>query len=168
LEQNERAKPMSDNPLSDIFRSSCFWSALSAWLVAQFCKMLHGFYCTHRLDFSYFVRTGGMPSAHSALVSGLTLTIGLQNGFGSPLFVLALALAAVVMFDAATVRRAAGVQARLLNEIIDELFKEHRLSERKLADLLGHTRLEVFLGMVIGILVSLLVTSAATLYWPPA
>ena len=75
----------------------------------------------------------------------------------------ALAFAIVVMFDAATVRRAAGVQARLLNEIVDELFKEHHLSERKLAELLGHTRLEVFMGMVTGILVAMLVHSIPVL-----
>jgi acid phosphatase family membrane protein YuiD len=63
------------------------------------------------------------------------------------------------MFDASTVRRAAGLQARLLNEIIDELFKEHHFSERKLAELLGHTRIEVLMGAIIGILAAMLVVS---------
>ncbi|NQT91847.1 MAG: divergent PAP2 family protein, partial [Lentisphaerae bacterium] len=66
-------------------------------------------------------------------------------------------------FDASTVRRASGLQAKLLNEIVDELFKEHHLSERKLAELLGHTRLEVILGMIVGILVSLLVNATAVM-----
>ena len=60
-------------------------------------------------------------------------------------------------------RRSAGLQARLLNEIVDELFKEHHFSERKLVELLGHTRLEVFMGMLIGILVALLVKAWAVL-----
>ena len=80
-------------------------------------------------------------------------------GFGSAPFALALGFALLVMFDASTVRRAAGLQARLLNQIVDELFKEHRLSEKKLAELLGHTRLEVGLGMVVGILTAMLVNS---------
>ena len=80
-------------------------------------------------------------------------------GLASPLFALALAFAMVTMFDAATVRRAAGHQARLLNEIVDELFKEHHLSERKLAELLGHTRIEVFMGLVIGVLAALLIAA---------
>jgi len=147
----------------ELFRSSFFWSAFCSWTVAQFTKMLCGFYRTHRLDFSYMVSTGGMPSAHSALASGLATTVGLKEGFGSPLFALTLTFALMVMFDASTVRRAAGLQARLLNEIIDELFKAHHLSERKLKDLLGHTRLEVFLGMIIGILTGLLVESAEVL-----
>ena len=150
---------MHDNVV-EVFKNVYFWSALMAWLTAQFTKMLCGFYWTHRLDFSYLASTGGMPSAHSASASGLAACIGIMQGFGSPIFILGLTFAIIVMFDASTVRRAAGLQARLLNEIIDELFKEHRLSERKLAELLGHTRLEVFMGMIIGILVAMLVTSA--------
>jgi len=140
-----------------VFRTPCFWSFVCAWLVAQFTKMLCGLVRTRRLDFSYIVSTGGMPSAHSAAVSGLAAAAGLTAGFGEPVFVLALAFALVTMFDASTVRRASGLQARLLNEILDELFKEHHLSERKLAELLGHTRLEVFMGAAMGVLVAVLV-----------
>jgi acid phosphatase family membrane protein YuiD len=146
----------------DLFASACFWSAALAWLAAQATKMLCGMVEKRRLDFRYLVSTGGMPSAHSAMVSGLATSIGLLRGFGDPVFVLALGFALLTMFDASTVRRAAGMQASLLNQILDELFKEHHLSERKLKELLGHTRLEVFMGMTIGILVGLLVTST----WP--
>lgn len=143
----------------DIFRNVCFWSAFCSWLVAQFTKMLCGYYSTRRLDFHYLVSTGGMPSAHSAMGTGLATAIGLVVGFGSPVFTVSLAFSLIIMFDASTVRRAAGLQARLLNQMVDELFKEHRFSERKLAELLGHTRLEVFLGGVIGVLTALLVCS---------
>lgn len=131
--------------------------------MAQFTKMLCGFYSSRRLDFSYLVSIGGMPSAHSAMASGLATSVGLNSGFDTPFFATTLAFALLVMFDASTVRRAAGLQARLLNEIIDELFKEHRFSERKLAELLGHTRLEVFLGIIMGILVALIVNAIAVL-----
>jgi uncharacterized protein len=153
--------------VGDLFRSPCFWSAVCAWLVAQFCKMLNGLLRTRRLDFRYLVSTGGMPSAHSAMVSGLAAAVGFEAGFGSPEFVLALALAAIVTFDAATVRRAAGIQARLLNDIVAELFKAHHLSERKVVELLGHTRLEVFLGVIIGVLVSMIIVPAAARFGPP-
>ena len=142
-----------------VFTSVCFWSPFCAWITAQFTKMLCTFTRTRKMDFSYIVSTGGMPSAHSAMATGLAASVGITQGFGSTFFCLALAAALVVMFDAATVRRASGLQARLLNEMVDQLFKEHRFSERKLAELLGHTRLEVFLGMVIGILVAMIVTS---------
>jgi uncharacterized protein len=151
------------NSVLDVFRASCFWAAFCSWLTAQSTKMLVGFWRTHRLDFSYVVSTGGMPSAHSATVAGLATAMGITQGFGSPIFVIALAFAGLTMFDASTVRRAAGQQARLLNEMIDEMFKEHRFSERKLKELLGHTRLEVFMGMIIGIQVGVIVTALAVL-----
>jgi acid phosphatase family membrane protein YuiD len=146
-----------DNPVIGIFSSRSFWSPFWAWFLAQVCKAIIGFLRTRRIDFGYLVSTGGMPSAHSSMVGGLATSIGLEAGFGSPVFSLALFFALIVMFDAATVRRAAGHQARLLNQIVDELFHEHRLSEQKLAELLGHTRLEVFMGFVLGIVTALLV-----------
>ena len=133
----------------------CFWAGLAAWMLAQFVKMASRFAVSRQLDFRVFVSTGGMPSAHTAMVSALATSVGLMEGFDTPVFALAVAFAAVVMFDAQSVRRAAGQQARLLNQIVDELFKEHHLSEQKLAELLGHTRLEVFVGMITGILVAL-------------
>ncbi|MCE9615417.1 MAG: divergent PAP2 family protein [Lentisphaerae bacterium] len=139
--------------------NACFWAALASWMVAQCTKMMCGFYRTRRLDFQYLVSTGGMPSAHSASAVGLATAIGIRVGFGEPLFALSLGLALLVMFDASTVRRAAGMQAALLNQIVDELFKEHHLSERKLKELLGHTRLEVFMGMLIGVFTAMLMMS---------
>jgi hypothetical protein len=110
---------------------------------------------SRRLNFRYLVSTGGMPSAHSAMACAVATTIGLTEGVSSPLFTLGFCFAAVIMFDAQTVRAAAGKQARLLNQIVDELFKEHHLSEVKLKELLGHTRLEVFFGMLTGIVSAL-------------
>jgi acid phosphatase family membrane protein YuiD len=140
------------------FKSPVFWSAFSAYVVASFLKSLGNLRRTGKVDFHYLTTLGGMPSAHSAMVCGLTTSIGLTDGFGSSPFVLSFAFAVVVMFDASTVRRATGLQARLLNQIVDEVFKNHHLSAQKLIDILGHTRLEVFAGMVVGILIGLLTT----------
>jgi len=128
-----------------------FWAALFGWLVAQTCKMICSLLETRRLDFSYMVSTGGMPSAHSAMATALATSLGLCVGFDSAIFALAIAFALVVMFDAQSVRKAAGEQAALLNQIVDELLHEHHLSETKLKELLGHTRMEVFMGMLVGI-----------------
>lgn len=149
-----------ENSFLNLFRNCYFWAAFCAWMIAQTIKMISGFRRTRRLDFAYLMSTGGMPSAHSALVSALATAVGLREGFGSAVFGVALGFAMIVMLDASTVRRAAGQQARILNEMLDELFKERRFSERKLVELLGHTRLEVFLGMIVGILVALLVRAA--------
>ena len=151
----------------DIFRNVNFWSPFLAWMIAQLTKMLNAFLKTKKMDFRYIVSTGGMPSAHSAMVTGLATSIGVNCGFKSPIFALSMAFALLTMFDASTVRRAAGEQARLLNEMVDELFKQHRFSEVKLAELLGHTRLEVFHGMIIGIFVALIVNSLTTSMYSP-
>jgi acid phosphatase family membrane protein YuiD len=134
-----------------------FWAGASGWLVAQLTKMIISLVQSHRLDFRYLASTGGMPSAHSALVSALATAIAITEGLDSPLFAMSVVVAAVVMFDAQTVRAAAGKQARLLNQIVDELFQEHHLSENKLKELLGHTRLEVFFGMLTGIAAAIVV-----------
>lgn len=147
-----------------VFKTVCFWSPFMAWFVAQSIKILSGFSRTRRVDYSFFVSTGGMPSAHTSMVTALTASIGMTAGFDTPVFCVTLAFALLVMFDAAIVRRAAGLQAKLLNEIVDELFKEGRFSERKLAELLGHTRLEVVMGVVVGILVAMIVVSMPYLY----
>ena len=98
-----------------------------------------------------------MPSAHSATVAGLATSIGINSGFTSDVFILAMTFALITMFDASTVRRAAGQQAAILNMMVDELFKDHHISEKRLKELLGHTRLEVLMGMTVGIMVAILV-----------
>lgn len=143
----------------EFWRNTAFWAAFFSWTIAQLTKMIVEIQQTRRINFGCLVRNGGMPSAHSAMACGLTAAIGLETGFGGPLFALACAFSGVVMFDASTVRRAAGLQAQLLNEMIDAAFKEHRFAERKLVELLGHTRLEVLMGMVLGVLTALWVQS---------
>lgn len=142
-----------------LFSTPWFWSALSGWMLAQLCKLMAVLITERRLDLGYFVSTGGMPSAHSAMVSALATSISLTEGFGTPIAVLTWCFAGVTMFDAAGVRNAAGEQARILNQIVDELFKEHRFSEKRLKELLGHTRFEVFVGMLLGILSAIIVVT---------
>ncbi len=143
----------------NLFRTPWFWSTFLSWMLAQGIKMLVDLLRTGRLDISYLVSTGGMPSAHSAMVSGLAASIGLTEGFGSPIAMLSVGVAGITMFDAAGVRNAAGHQARILNKLLDELFREHRLNEQRLKELLGHTRLEVFVGMILGVLCAMLVVA---------
>jgi acid phosphatase family membrane protein YuiD len=140
-----------------LFESPIFWSAFFGWMAASLLKMLGNLRQTGRVDFQYLSALGGMPSAHSAMVSGLTTAVGLREGFDSTIFAVTLAFAAVVMFDASTVRRATGLQARLLNQIVDELFQHHHLSAQKLKEILGHTRMEVFAGMLVGVTIGLIV-----------
>ena len=143
----------------EIFTSRVFWCGLGGWIVASFVKMLIAAWKTHEFDFVYLVSTGGMPSSHSASVCGLAAGLGYTYGFDSPVCVLAVAFAIVTMFDAATVRRAAGEHAKVLNAMLRDL-KELKLKPReRFRELLGHTRTEVIWGMVTGILWATLLCS---------
>ncbi len=151
------------NSFFSLFTKPWFWSSFLGWTIAQTIKLVTELIRTHRVDFSYYVSTGGMPSAHSAMVSGLATAIGLTEGFDSAVFMLALAFATITMFDAAGVRNAAGQQAKLLNQIVEELFTDQHFNAPKMKELLGHTRLEVFAGLVTGVIVALAVVSRG---WP--
>lgn len=95
-----------------------------------------------------------MPSSHSALVCSLATSVGITEGVNSPMFAITVALAAIVMYDASGVRRAAGKQAKILNQIIESEGKNINVQE-KLIELLGHTPLEVYVGAAIGILMAI-------------
>ena len=142
---------------STIIHSTWIGAGLLAWFVAQGCKLIHSFVKTKSIDFTYFVSTGGMPSAHSAAVCGVAWSIGLTEGFGTPVFAVAFTIACVTMFDASTLRLNAGRQAQLLNEIAREVFAGRKVPKEPLRELLGHTPLEVLVGMLVGILVATIV-----------
>jgi acid phosphatase family membrane protein YuiD len=127
-------------------------ATLAWWAIAQLVKVpVH--YAVHRkIDLRLWVSAGGMPSSHAALVCALATGVALQNGFGSTAFAICVALAMIVMYDATGVRQAAGKQAAILNQIIDELFQGHPISEQRLKELLGHTRVQVLIGALMGIL----------------
>lgn len=123
--------------------------------VAQFLKPFTIALKRKKLDFSMLISTGGMPSSHSATVTAMATTVGIIDGWSSTTFAICICLATIVMYDAAGVRRSASLQARALNQIINELLsKEHTLNKKKLKELLGHTRTEVFAGAFLGIAVS--------------
>ncbi len=124
---------------------------MGGWIVASLIKMAIAAWKTHEVDFVYLVSTGGMPSSHSATVAGLAFGIGYTEGFGTPLATLAAAFAVITMFDAATVRRAAGEHAKVLNAIVRDLKELRFKPASRFKELLGHTRKEVLWGMVTGI-----------------
>ena len=135
----------------DLFETQWFWCGCGGWIVASFIKMAIAAWKTHEFDFVYLVSTGGMPSSHSATVSGLAFGIGYTEGFGTPVATLAFAFAVITMFDAATVRQAAGEHAKVLNAIVRDLKELKFKPTQRFRELLGHTRSEVMWGMVTGI-----------------
>ncbi len=135
--------------------------ALIACLIAQLSKLIIELVKNHKINFSVLTSTGGMPSAHSTLVTALATGVGQTVGWNSPEFALATIFAIIVMYDAAGVRQAAGKQARVLNQVIDELFSEHsEFNQDRLKELLGHTPVQVIVGLILGITISLLASPA--------
>jgi acid phosphatase family membrane protein YuiD len=134
-------------------------AALLAWALAQVSKMLIEMVTQRRLNLRRLVSAGGMPSAHSALVVGLTTAVGRLTGLTSVSFAISLVLAGVVMYDAAGVRRAVSIQARMLNQMLEEAFKGHPIGEQRLRELIGHTPVQVLAGGLLGIAVGLLITA---------
>ena len=139
----------------DIFSNRVLIVALLACLTAQFCKVVIALFVKGHIDVQILFSSGGMPSSHSAFVTGLACSVGQISGWDSAEFAIACVFAIIVMHDAAGVRLAAGQQARLLNQIVDELFSENpAFSEDRLKELLGHTPAQVIAGSVLGVLVS--------------
>jgi len=128
---------------------------LAANLTAQLIKFVHDWRKHRRPNLALLVATGGMPSSHSSTVAALTVSTGLVAGWGSPVFAVAFCFAGIVMFDAAGLRRAASEQARVLNEMVQELLApDHRFHMHRLKEFLGHTPREVLAGAMLGIAMS--------------
>lgn len=142
-----------------IFLCRWFWCGTGGWVIASIIKMIIAARVTKKFDFEYLFSTGGMPSSHSACVTALAFGIGFTEGFGTPLATLAMAFAIITMFDAATVRHAAGEHAKVLNAIMSDIKELSLKPIVRLKELLGHTRLEVFWGMVTGIVWATLLCS---------
>ena len=133
-------------------------AALTATFLAQLLKFIF-YYIKHRtVNFRIFASTGGMPSSHSAAVVSTMTSIGLIAGFDSLEFAISLVFGLIVMYDAAGLRRSAGQMATQLNMLVDALYEQRPHSFRnKLIELLGHTPLEVTMGALLGVAISILV-----------
>ena len=131
--------------------SVLFWSILSC-LIAQFFKVIFNFFSKGDIRFGIMFETGGMPSSHSALITGAASGIGFELGFDNPLFALAVSIALIVMYDASGVRKSAGIQATEINKLSKKIDLK---SEVILKETLGHTKIEVFVGSLLGPLITL-------------
>ncbi len=143
--------------LQEFFGNRVLGAAALAWAFAQVLKVILVSIASKKLTLSRMVGSGGMPSSHAAFVVSLAFAIGFRAGFDSAVFALSAVFAIVVMYDAAGVRRAAGIQAKMLNRMVVDLIEEGHLPQYEtLKELLGHTPVEVFAGAIVGAFVSAL------------
>jgi len=150
----------------ELFFNFPLLSSLAAIFFAQFVKVPIQFIATKKWDWSLVTSTGGMPSSHSAAVTALSTGVALDHGLDSSIFAISAVFAIITMFDATGVRRHAGEQATVLNQLVldfNRFVEEAKVwpkqaekeKQKKLKELLGHQPIEVFFGGLTGILLSL-------------
>jgi acid phosphatase family membrane protein YuiD len=143
--------------MGGIFQNPVLIAGIIAASLAQIVKVPLEYLHSREWDWTLLFSTGGMPSSHSALVVSVALGTGLFSGFDSPLFAVAFALAMVVTYDAAGVRRQAGFHAQKINLIFNELLNGQPVPEEQLKEVLGHSPWEVMGGTFLGIVTTLTV-----------
>lgn len=126
------------------------------WFCIQAFKVIWDLVTTKKFNFKRIVGAGGMPSSHSAVVISMATMIGRSSGINSSLFALSAIFAFVVMYDACGVRREAGKQAHILNEIVNTPGLSQVEVNEKLVELVGHTPKQVIVGALIGLIVGLI------------
>ena len=141
--------------IMEIFSNGILICAVASWFAAQVLKVPIYWLIERKLDWRRVFESGGMPSSHSAFVVSLALMVGLNDGFATTAFAITFTLAAIVMYDAAGVRRETGTQATVLNQILKELLVDGKpITEETLKELVGHTPVEVLAGAILGVLMT--------------
>ncbi len=145
---------VSNSQFVDLLDNAVLAWGLAACGLAQISKLLFELIFKKSWRPSVLIETGGMPSSHSALVTGTAAGVGLQLGFDDPLFALASTIAFIVMYDASGIRRSAGLTAARVNQISKSNSNDSSL-ETTLKESLGHTKIEVLVGSLFGPTVAL-------------
>lgn len=138
--------------MNEILANNVLLISVTAWTIAQLFKLVVGLVREKRFDLRFFIRSGGIASAHTALVTALATSVAIMQGFDSIVFAIAAVFAVIVMYDAAGVRLSVSRQSVILNRIVREL-RERRPGELEhdLREFIGHTPVQVFIGAALGI-----------------
>lgn len=145
------------NDLLGFVQNKYIYVPFFLWFGIQLFKLIYDLVTTKKFNFKRIMGAGGMPSSHSAVVTGLATLVGKYEGVDTPIFAISLILAFVVMYDACGVRRAAGKQATLLNKLIETPVLSGVQVSEKLVEVLGHTPIQVFVGALIGFVAGIIV-----------
>lgn len=142
---------------AQLFSNKVVVAAIISWVLGQGLKFPLEYLLNKRWDWTIMFSSGGLPSSHSSLVTAVALTIGFVDGFDTSLFALAASIGLIVIYDAAGVRRQAGIHAERINEIMRNFLESRHFQENDLKEMLGHTPFEVVSGFLLGVLISLVV-----------
>jgi len=144
----------------ELFSNPIFLSAIFSLLIAQFLKSVVNIFRAKTSSFrdvlaTFFWKTGGMPSSHSALAVSIATAIAIRDGLNTSIFILALFFSLVVIRDALGVRRASGLQAKALNQLGKELNSRYGMAYRPVKEVHGHNPPEVIVGSLLGFFIAL-------------
>ena len=137
----------------DLISNELFISAAIAWFIAQVLKTIIHTFLTKDFNLERMYGSGGMPSSHSATVTALATSSFFVHGAASSEFAISAILAIIVMYDARGVRRETGIQAKVLNDLIELLKDVHNelmTTDEKLKEFVGHTPMQVIVGALLG------------------
>ncbi len=145
--------------ISGLITHPVFLSAFSSWFSTQILKSLVALLrnrprTAKSILLNMFWTTGGMPSSHSAVVSALATSVGFVQGVDTPLFIVTLFYAILTFRDALGVRRAAGMQARAINQILRSIARDRKHGVKPVKEINGHTGPEVIVGALIGFFIA--------------
>ena len=141
--------------ISQILNNKVLIISCLGYLISGIIKVFIDAIVFKKFSLRNLVRSGGMPSSHTATVVSLTVALGLYEGFNSSLFATATILTIIVIHDAVGVRRETGKQARVLNEIVNTPGLSSLQVREKLIEAVGHTPKQVFVGAIIGVVIGL-------------
>jgi len=139
-----------------VVKNPIIFPAIFSWMMAQGLKPFTHYFSTKEWKWSTLFQDGGMPSAHSAFICCIATGVGIHEGFDSLLFALALAFAIIITHDAMGVRRETGVQARVINQLMQDMFSEQYIDFSKLKEMIGHEPSEVLTGSILGIAIAVI------------
>lgn len=142
------------NFFDGIFHNQVFCISFISWFAAQFLKVILTLIFDKKLNLYRMVGSGGMPSSHSSTVMALSTAVGLIHGWDSVIYGMSIIFSLIVMYDASGVRQSVGKQAIILNTILDDLYQHKPIQEERLKELVGHTKVEVLAGAVLGIVIA--------------
>ena len=137
-----------------IIYNPVFIAVVISWFLAQFLKIFTPLPKEKRIKLAMFFSASGMPSSHTSMTMSATTMIGLVYGYDAPMFGLALVFSLIVMYDAAGVRYETGKQATIINYLMEEIREHNEIHMEKLKELIGHRPIEVLMGALLGIAVS--------------
>lgn len=145
--------------VNELLSNKILIASFFGWLSAQFLKTIIYVLVNKEFNAERLLGDGGMPSSHSATVMALVTSTAYYYSFGSFQFAVSAIMALIVMHDAMGVRRETGIQAKVINNMMD-WFQEMNSDipvEQKLKEFVGHTPLQVFFGAILGIVIGVVV-----------